>query len=272
MENLIPSMSFITKIHNLLYGQQLDYIDNNPDKHDTVIQYHFQEIHQINDIPATVIIFSEFSYDIFTRMYTISNVHYKIISNVTGINNLILYQSCSFYNRTINPLEALTICIRDLYMKLPKFKVSRNTGQIFVYNENDIDEELDGKYLMGEDCSVCFEKTLTKTPCKHFLCLHCWSKLGNQHYILCPICRERILIKYNPFTENLLSTYEDTDTDTDIDSDGHGHGQGHENSDEISSNIENVSTSGDETNMDDVNQYAEDGISSVESNDSNSML
>ena len=56
MENLIPSMSFITKIHNLLYGQQLDYIDNNPDKHDTVIQYHFQEIHQINDIPATVII------------------------------------------------------------------------------------------------------------------------------------------------------------------------------------------------------------------------
>ena len=41
MENLIPSK---TKIHNLLYGQQLDYIDNNPDKHDTVIQIQMQFI------------------------------------------------------------------------------------------------------------------------------------------------------------------------------------------------------------------------------------
>jgi hypothetical protein len=38
-------------------------------------------------------------------------------------------------------------------------------------------------------CSVCYEHTLTKTPCGHDLCLVCWAKLDKKK---CPCCREDI--------------------------------------------------------------------------------
>lgn len=40
-----------------------------------------------------------------------------------------------------------------------------------------------------EECSVCMEKTITKTPCGHTLCLNCWSSLNK---LVCPLCRESI--------------------------------------------------------------------------------
>jgi hypothetical protein len=45
-------------------------------------------------------------------------------------------------------------------------------------------------------CCVCYEKTDTKTACKHPLCNRCWSKIeicgegGN--VCMCPMCRENI--------------------------------------------------------------------------------
>jgi len=49
-----------------------------------------------------------------------------------------------------------------------------------------------------QECSVCYEKTKTKTKCNHSLCNRCWSKI--QHIsdedgdltTPCPICRENI--------------------------------------------------------------------------------
>jgi hypothetical protein len=45
-------------------------------------------------------------------------------------------------------------------------------------------------------CCVCYEKTDTKTPCKHSLCNRCWSKIeicGEEHNeCSCPMCRENI--------------------------------------------------------------------------------
>jgi hypothetical protein len=45
-------------------------------------------------------------------------------------------------------------------------------------------------------CSVCYEKTDTKTPCKHPLCNRCWSKIGvcgdEHNQTPCPLCRENI--------------------------------------------------------------------------------
>lgn len=46
-------------------------------------------------------------------------------------------------------------------------------------------------------CSVCYEKTNTKTPCEHPLCNRCWSKIGvcSEKYdsqTPCPLCRENI--------------------------------------------------------------------------------
>ena len=41
-----------------------------------------------------------------------------------------------------------------------------------------------------EECSVCYEYTRTKTPCKHTLCLRCDQKLPTK---VCPMCRIPIL-------------------------------------------------------------------------------
>jgi hypothetical protein len=45
-----------------------------------------------------------------------------------------------------------------------------------------------------QECSVCYEKTNTKTPCKHCLCNRCWSNIEKDcdGEIPCPLCRENI--------------------------------------------------------------------------------
>jgi len=42
------------------------------------------------------------------------------------------------------------------------------------------------KVPIVDNCPVCFEKTKTKTDCKHPLCYKCWPKLTPY---TCPICR-----------------------------------------------------------------------------------
>lgn len=44
-------------------------------------------------------------------------------------------------------------------------------------------------------CSVCWEKCNWKTPCGHFLCLHCARHI--QHF-QCPMCRKPFVKKMNP--------------------------------------------------------------------------
>jgi len=47
-------------------------------------------------------------------------------------------------------------------------------------------------------CSVCYEHTLTTTPCGHDLCLVCWEKLDKK---ICPCCREAIKYRHNEYDE-----------------------------------------------------------------------
>lgn len=50
-----------------------------------------------------------------------------------------------------------------------------------------------GKGVRGNDCSVCLEKTKTKTTCKHSLCLECFQSIvvnSDCEGKKCPICRE----------------------------------------------------------------------------------
>ena len=58
-----------------------------------------------------------------------------------------------------------------------------------------------------DTCSVCYDKTITKTSCDHVLCIPCWSsikrtaneldddRLGNDYNTKkCPICRQELYI------------------------------------------------------------------------------
>ncbi len=86
---------------------------------------------------------------------------------------------------------------------LPNLKLRRNGKMNF---EKDGEDTVVGeiKNLFGEiempnlvmdkcECSVCYEKTQTKTDCEHSLCYRCWSKLKEVDGALpCPMCRESI--------------------------------------------------------------------------------
>lgn len=62
------------------------------------------------------------------------------------------------------------------------FEVGEETGVVSVF----------------QDCCVCYEKTLTLTPCNHSLCIPCWGKTQETEEEegdinrLCPVCREII--------------------------------------------------------------------------------
>ncbi len=49
-------------------------------------------------------------------------------------------------------------------------------------------------YTATQECCVCTNHTLTKTPCNHVLCRRCWFKLrmNDERDIPCPMCRQDI--------------------------------------------------------------------------------
>lgn len=49
-------------------------------------------------------------------------------------------------------------------------------------------------YTATQECCVCTNHTLTKTPCNHQLCHRCWFKLklNSERDIPCPMCRQDI--------------------------------------------------------------------------------
>jgi hypothetical protein len=49
------------------------------------------------------------------------------------------------------------------------------------------------KTTCTEECCVCYNRTKTKTDCKHSLCYRCWSKMyddSEEGEVQCPLCRE----------------------------------------------------------------------------------
>jgi len=54
-----------------------------------------------------------------------------------------------------------------------------------------------GVVSVFQDCCVCYDKTITLTPCNHSLCIPCWGKTpesedDGEENRLCPVCREII--------------------------------------------------------------------------------
>ena len=185
----LPSIKLIQNIHDLMT------LNMDDDKlRYTQRRYFFQQINQINNIPVCVILFSQFIPDINAELK--SNIYYCIVSKVIGLNHKILYRSIRY--RSFDAIIDFTNCLNDLYEKLPQFRISSNKGKLYVQTNNIIDEELGGNYLLGEECSVCMEKTLTKTSCRHYLCICCWSKICDRN-VLCPICRKQITSTQDAF-------------------------------------------------------------------------
>jgi hypothetical protein len=94
--------------------------------------------------------------------------------------------------------EYIFNCMFYIYIFCKKFKFHPMLN--FFYHSDDItsmsDIKLRRNRLFGDednDCSVCFESTVTTTQCNHSLCNSCYAKLKVK---VCPLCRSTLETNY----------------------------------------------------------------------------
>jgi hypothetical protein len=109
---------------------------------------------------------------------------------------------------TVAKPKILQFC-KNLIENLPKLKLT-TFGRL---SSNEDSEDNEGKLALCqifgefenvklkhtiEDCCVCYNKTATKTKCKHPLCCRCWFLIPEENEDtgevegFCPLCREDI--------------------------------------------------------------------------------
>jgi len=119
-----------------------------------------------------------------------------------------LYHYSKYTKGGLTDSEIETFCQELLYDKIPLLKLSFEGTLRPITNKRDIArEKVDSifrnlncdniKKSCSDDCSVCYNKTKTKTECNHPLCRRCWSKMYNDiecpdddYCVKCPICRQ----------------------------------------------------------------------------------
>jgi len=116
--------------------------------------------------------------------------------NIIQLNyeNMELYKSNSYKGKSLK--EACEIFI-DIINKLKFDKVrsvfTRSTDENIIFFNSLFGDNVKMSY---DICCVCQEITKQTTPCGHYLCIPCWSKLQtckcNAYNLKCPICREFI--------------------------------------------------------------------------------
>jgi len=94
---------------------------------------------------------------------------------------------------TVSELQKQLNYIANTIIPSIKFDVflgiytSEDTKNCPVQQINELVQKIYNK--KDEECCVCMERTITKTPCKHILCFLCWEKLK---ILKCPCCRSNI--------------------------------------------------------------------------------
>jgi hypothetical protein len=141
------------------------------------------------------------------------NLHiykFEIISKKLKINKSD-YFKFFFYHKTNLKLSIKNInkFINNIKKILPKLYFNKFTGKFELKTEfinciNKLNPQINqinltntnnilGFDIFGQEysncgeCCVCYEKTLIKTSCDHFLCVECWTKIKNINE--CPYCR-----------------------------------------------------------------------------------
>ncbi len=161
-----------------------------------IFTYQINTINNIQEIKVNVFI----TYDkkLHKFFLNINNTSIKKCGGgkITMFNHLLLTDTHTLSNIDIKTYENMLSHAMNI---LKKIKFSKLSGE-FIVDDNYGRIEAEYRYLNSinlqndiifsvEDCSVCHEKTITKTGCKHSLCFLCWSKLNNR---VCPICRHDI--------------------------------------------------------------------------------
>jgi len=120
----------------------------------------------------------------------------------------IMYKRTYVYDEA-NNLQSYVNFLTAFTNDLQKFKFNKLTGDfetdtvegIPLYNIITSVFGCDKVEFDWDKCSCCLEPTEIKTPCKHYCCIECWSKIpitiGEDTYVSqavqkCPICRTEL--------------------------------------------------------------------------------
>ena len=114
--------------------------------------------------------------------------------------------STTLFTATANLKEKIAILLAECSKIIVTVKFSKILGMFTLVPRN---YSFCAAFGIGEkhgivseidDCVVCYDKTKTRTPCKHLLCIPCWAKIKikplvvNEVYEVreCPVCRGEI--------------------------------------------------------------------------------
>lgn len=64
--------------------------------------------------------------------------------------------------------------------------ICKTCSSLFYKPFNILDVTISVYYWPVEECCVCYESTLNRTPCKHYVCTDCIDQISNGQ---CPLCR-----------------------------------------------------------------------------------
>jgi hypothetical protein len=164
--------------------------------------FDFDLITTIDDINVNVKIlyFKKYEYislNIFHNSILLNNVRterdgssniklfdYVLLNGVSYINNFNINIILKKFFDIINNLKFSKLSGNFTYSN--DVLTDKNNIILSCFFEMNLNSNIKLNY---DTCCVCSEKTLTKTHCKHSLCISCWSSLKN---VVCPLCRNDI--------------------------------------------------------------------------------
>ena len=176
-------------------------------------KYTFNKLQVIEDIDVNVELKSIVNYKTNNhKLYF--NIFTKKIHNEN--TNITLYKNENFiasYSEVAISFDGIHKSIEMIIELIPRLRYVKSLA---LFTDNKYDEPFGEEYLAGVECSVCLEKTITRTNCAHYLCLQCWSKLKKNK---CPICRSSniFVMDDNDYNDPDFEYDEEDDDDDDDD-------------------------------------------------------
>lgn len=125
---------------------------------------------------------------------------FVILSKKIKTVNLDFYEYFSYkkkYSKICH--ENIFIFFESVKKILPTLSFNKLTGLFeseTKMKNNLLEIKLNQEHMVIGECCICYENTITKTSCNHFICVKCWTDMKNIKS--CPYCRcNNIKIKYN---------------------------------------------------------------------------
>jgi hypothetical protein len=177
--------------------------------HDNDIEYTFKKIQKIDNIKVQVtllgshIMLKSGSYEKIQYVIKALGIHQDGYDDY-DYSEYVLYMSNWYNNGQELGISLVKNILDVLHSQIALMRLDKTFGEFMTEKcEEDFDD-----YIDGDDCCVCYHKTVTKTDCSHHLCIACWSSMLKNDISKCPLCNSESIYVY---TESEYERYGETE-------------------------------------------------------------